>query len=52
MNGAACQRCVLPDSATDHESGALPGSRLRRTCANVLAIVTARCNMAAYFPWP
>jgi hypothetical protein len=30
-----------PNSAADHEPGALPRLRIRRTCASVIAIITA-----------
>ena len=33
VGGVSCQRCVMSDSATDHESGALPSSTVRRTYA-------------------
>jgi transcription initiation factor TFIIIB Brf1 subunit/transcription initiation factor TFIIB len=37
-NGADCQRCAIPDSATDHESGKLP-------CVNCQVVVAL-----AHFP--
>jgi hypothetical protein len=37
-------------SATDYEPGKLPGSRVRRTCANTMAIIMPEGNMAAYSP--
>ena len=40
----------MTGSAADHESRERPGSRVRRTCANAMAITIPRCKMAGYFP--
>jgi hypothetical protein len=39
-----------PDSATDHESGARPGSRVRRTRANAMAIIIPQMQYGRVFP--
>jgi len=42
----------MTGSAADHEPASGPGSRVRRTCANAMAITIPRCNMAGYIPRP
>jgi hypothetical protein len=39
-SAASCMTWERPDSATDHESSALPSLGVRRTRANAIAIIT------------
>ena len=41
-DGADCQRCVLPDSATDHESRNLPMHTVSVTTANATSNIIVR----------